>query len=191
MNLKKFYVAILILLFAIITSDAISYEIPKKSEIKKITAMGSRENPILMIEYKDGTILMSNILVPEYADNMPLPEQSPAPSPSSPPSPQTSANNNNDGNNNNLSDKLDLNKLSKPADYDEPDSEEWFLSHGFQKVDDMRAKMPENTIVITKNGLRYHYLYCDELKTWAKAVTVQEAKNMSYSACRSCRPPEK
>ena len=35
MNLKKFYVAILILLFAIITSDAISYEIPKKSEIKK------------------------------------------------------------------------------------------------------------------------------------------------------------
>ena len=177
MNLKKFYVAILILLFAIITSDAISYEIPKKSEIKKITAMGSRENPVLMIEYKDGTILMSNILVPEYADDMPLPEQAPSPSPSSP---QTSANNNNDGN-----------KLSKPADYDEPDSEEWFLSHGFQKVDDMRAKMPENTIVITKNGLRYHYLYCDELKTWAKAVTIQEAKNMSYSACRSCRPPEK
>ncbi|MBR0080559.1 MAG: hypothetical protein IJP69_09335 [Synergistaceae bacterium] len=190
MNLKKFYVAILILLFAIITSDAISYEIPKKSEIKKITAMGSRENPVLMIEYKDGTILMSNILVPEYADNMPLPEQSPAPSPSSPSSPQTSVNNN-DGNNNNLSDKLDLNKLSQPKNYDESVSEEWFASHGFQRLAKLRETMPLNTIVITRTGNHYHSLECRSLETWVKVSTIQDAKKSGFTACRSCRPPEK
>jgi len=45
--------------------------------------------------------------------------------------------------------------------------------------------------VITESGKRYHYNSCRHVKTIKQFVSVEEAQNMGYTACGTCKPPNK
>ncbi|MBR0076385.1 MAG: hypothetical protein IJP96_11595, partial [Synergistaceae bacterium] len=135
---------ILVLLLIFSTFNAYAYERPADSEIKKITMVGE----ILAIEKKDGSVLITNLLTPKLDDEKQN-ETSSTP---------------NANNDSRISDNLDLEGISKPAN-------------------------GQTLVTLTEQGKKYHYSWCHTVKNPIGEVTVTEALRLGYEACKVCSPP--
>ena len=169
MKLKKLSAGILI---AEILISVPVYASQKK--IKNITATRG-SNPIVKIEYQDGSILISNFLVPQYEDEEIQAQTQ---------QPQAQTQNQNSNPVSNVAQNLDLNEISSGSSgrYKQILAAEIL-------VENARKENPSQ-IVVTPAGEKYHYSKCEDLKVHCKPVTIAEAKNLGYTACGKCKPPE-
>ena len=187
MKLKKLSAGILI---AEILISVPVYASQKK--IKNITATRG-SNPIVKIEYQDGSILISNFLVPQYEDEE-IQTQAQQVQQNSQLQTQIQnqaqpQNQNLNQNSNSVSDlakniDLDLNEISGGSSgrYKQ-------ILAANMLVEDARRENP-NQIVVTPAGEKYHYAKCEDLRVHCKPVTIAEAKSLGYTACSKCNPPE-
>lgn len=65
------------------------------------------------------------------------------------------------------------------------------LFSSFFLLDFAVVASPYDTVYITRTGAKYHYRDCRTLARSRQIyeITVQEAKNRGYTACKVCRPP--